>query len=116
MMKKPLGVILFIISGLLVAMWFLFIGFSSPNGGFSLVVGFSWLIILGLALFNLKNWARIAAMVLSVGVLLVCTAFFVAAVTGDPLYGIVTVIYAPGILPGILALFLTKKRKEGTGS
>ena len=111
MTKKSIGVILFIILGLFVAIWFLFIGFSSPNGGFSLAVGFSWLIILGLVLLNLKNWARIAAMVLSVGVLLVCVAFFVAAVTADPFYGIVTILYAPGILPGTLALFCFKSSK-----
>lgn len=110
MMKKPLGVILFIIVGLLVAMWFLF------NGGFSLAVGVSWLIILGLALLNRRKWARIAAMILSGGALLVCIAGVVAAVTADHFYGMITILYAPGILPGILALFLTKKRKEGMES
>jgi len=111
-MKKPLGVILFIIVGLLVAIWFLFIGFSSPDG-FSLVVGFSWLIILGVSLFEkLKNWARIAAMILSAIVLLVCIADFVAGVTVDPFYMMGTIFYAPGISPGILAIYCLKEKKE----
>lgn len=107
--------VLFIIFGLVVAVWFLFVGFLSPDG-FSLVVGFSWLIILGANLFKkLRNWARIIAIILSAIVLLVCIADFVVGMRVDPFYMIGTIFYAPGILPGIWALFFTKRRGEYKG-
>ncbi|MBI3999874.1 MAG: hypothetical protein HY351_04590 [Candidatus Omnitrophica bacterium] len=109
MKKKPIGVLLLTIIGVLAAIFIISVGLMFFSL-FYLLAGIS-VLILSLYIFFLKNWARITAIILSIVKLLIDVSLLMAARYVDPFFGMGLVFSSPLTLISIICLvYLTRPR------
>ena len=111
MKKRPIGVLLLTIIGMLAAIFIIWIGLMSSNF-FYLSAGASTLILSFFILF-LKNWARVTAIILSIVMMLINTLLIIVIATRyvDPFIGMGLIFLSPLTLMSIICLiYLTRPR------
>jgi len=109
MKKRPIGILLLTIIGMLVAIFITWIGLMSVNVLF-LSAGASTL-VLSFFILLLKNWARITALALSVVGLLINIILIAATKYVDSFFGISLVFFSPLTFISVFCLvYLTRPK------
>lgn len=102
MNRTPKGVVRFSAFGLLVSLWFLYVGVSFGDAS-SFIIGISWLMLIHF-LIKLRNWARITGIVLGAVGIALCVMHLILFLTADKFFGIALIFYFPGTLLGFAAI------------
>lgn len=112
MQKKTLGLYLFILIGVLVATFFLIIGWESQHIPF-LVLGI-FTLVLSLSIFFQQEWARFAALVLSVLTILISISLLAATFFIDRSIVMGLCFLSPLTLWSLIGLFCLTRRNVKT--